>query len=303
MNGHVSVVIPTLGGNWVADTIARVNAGTVVPTEILVCIPEREAPANAFLAEPENVRVVTTPMRGQVAQRAWGFKEATAPFVLQLDDDIWLEEDALEQLLKHLDNRPGTAVGPSYHDRSDGAYHSFRAPAGKRLGVSERILYRVINGSDGYKPGQVGQAGINMGVPEGGDWSDLGWLPGGCILHRRGQLVLEAFYPFPGKAFAEDLFHSHHLRQKGVSLARCGAARATLEITTPVAPFGAALRGQLAYMRAMRTFVRMENASMLRLHAYLIFNWLDLARRRLRRAIRAPAPLASTSGLPQEGRR
>jgi len=37
----VSVVIPTLGGPSLSDTITRVNEGTCVPDEVIVCIPER----------------------------------------------------------------------------------------------------------------------------------------------------------------------------------------------------------------------------------------------------------------------
>ena len=50
MTPDVSVVIPTLGGAWVADTIARLNAGTVVRREILVCVPEDVADGAAALA-------------------------------------------------------------------------------------------------------------------------------------------------------------------------------------------------------------------------------------------------------------
>ncbi|MEQ8330655.1 MAG: glycosyltransferase [Longimicrobiales bacterium] len=290
MTPDVSVVIPTLGGAWVADTIARLNAGTVVPREILVCVPEGVAHGAAELAAPPNVRIVATPCRGQVAQRAHGFGLAEGPWVLQLDDDIWLERDCLETLVDFAAAHPGVAVGPAYHDRVSGAYHSFRSPRDGRPSGIERVLFRVINGADGYQPGQVGVSGVNMGVPRQGDWLDLGWLPGGCVLHRKEGLVHEAFYPFPGKAFAEDLFHSRLLRKQGVRLARCGAARCTLELSLPEAQgVGSVLRGQRAYARAMRHFVRLEGGSLIRLHLYFALNWLELFWRRVTRSSRLPA--------------
>ena len=49
--------IATLGGDCLAATIEKLNASTVVPAEILICIPEIEAPRAARLAGG-NVTVV-----------------------------------------------------------------------------------------------------------------------------------------------------------------------------------------------------------------------------------------------------
>ncbi len=94
----VSVVIATLGGTTLTGTIAGLNSGTVVPAEILVCVPELETSCIAPL-KFDNVRVVPTPCRGQVAQRAVGFQEAKYDFVLQLDDDMFVDTQCLERLL------------------------------------------------------------------------------------------------------------------------------------------------------------------------------------------------------------
>src|SRR5690349_16548237 len=80
----LSVVIATLGGGTIPETIAGLNRGDHPPAEILICIPEREADRARHL-QGGNVRVVVTSVRGQVAQRAEGFKQATQPFVMQLD--------------------------------------------------------------------------------------------------------------------------------------------------------------------------------------------------------------------------
>ena len=39
----LTVVIPTLGGDSLFKTIELINSGTIVPEEILVCIPKEEA--------------------------------------------------------------------------------------------------------------------------------------------------------------------------------------------------------------------------------------------------------------------
>src|SRR5687768_2835902 len=93
----VSVVIPTLGADCVRTTIQHLNAGTLAPDEILVCVPAHEADRLRDLRVP-NVRIVVTDCRGQVPQRAVGFRHAAHEFVLQLDDDVWVAKECLEHL-------------------------------------------------------------------------------------------------------------------------------------------------------------------------------------------------------------
>lgn len=116
----ISVVIPTLGGDFLHLTIEQLYRGTVRPTEVLVCIPPKGALRAEVLRIP-GVRVVVTEVRGQVAQRAKGFQEATSELVLQLDDDIQLEPDCLERIVSFLEQvGPSNAVGPVYLDADTG---------------------------------------------------------------------------------------------------------------------------------------------------------------------------------------
>jgi glycosyltransferase involved in cell wall biosynthesis len=278
----VSVVIPTLGGESVWETIECLNSGTLVPEEILLCIPETETHRVNGRVVP-NVTILPTTCRGQVAQRARGFRAARSPLVLQLDDDIMLDRDCLERLVEFLGTETGLAVGPELYDRATGRYRSFlaRDPTTK-TGVAESILYWVINGPAGYQPGQIGRAGINMGVPQSGDYRGLAWLPGGCVLHRREELELSDFYPFPGKAFAEDLFHSALLTRKGIKLARCGSAKCRVDSASSRAT--AVVRTSkdyLEYSRRMRVFARQVNGSVGRLYLFLILNVIRLVARKV----------------------
>lgn len=279
-SGDVSVVIATLGGDCLAATIERLNAGTVVPAEILICIPEIEAPrADKFAGD--NVRVIRTPCRGQVAQRAWGFGQARHGFVLQLDDDIHVDSECIERLLSCVAGSADVAAGPRLHDLASGEYRSFLTPASTGATRFERVLFWVINGKAGYEPGRIGRAGICMGLPEEpADWHDIDWLPGGCVLHRRGNLVLTDYYPFRGKAFAEDLFHSVELTRKGVRLVRCGAARCDVDFSS------SGVRGPvqfarmyLRYARALRRLVKDIRGSTVCLYAFLLLNAIRMVPR------------------------
>lgn len=279
--GDVSVVIATLGGDAVWETIDHLNRGTLVPAEIVICIPEAEAHRVQGRTIP-NVKVLVTAVRGQVAQRARGFQTAQSPLVLQLDDDILLDRDCLERLVAFMGDETNLAVGPELYDKGTGRYRSFLARHGSRAGVGESILYWVINGRDGYQPGQIGRAGVNMGVPESGDYRDLAWLPGGCVLHRRDELELSDFYPFPGKAFAEDLFHSTLLTRKGVRLARCGSARCRVDATSSQATSVVrTAQDYMEYSRRMVFLARQTNRNVGRLYLFLALNVVRLVARKL----------------------
>lgn len=281
----VSVVIATLGGPSLSATIDQLNAGTIQPAEILICIPAEYAHRVTGLAAG-NVGILKTPCRGQVAQRACGFAVAASPFVLQLDDDIAVRSDCLEQLVRFLERHPGASVAPKFHDAATGAYNAFHVPTGTPS-LFKRLFFRVMNGPEGYQPGQIGLSGVNMGLPsEPADWFDLGWLPGGCVLHRRDNLILRDYYPFSGKAFAEDLFHSLLLRRGGVRLMRCGAAICDVDFTSASEGyFIRTARDYLDYRRKMDAFVKLAEASRARFHGYLVLNALRLlgetARKRL----------------------
>ena len=53
----LSVVIATLGGETLADTISYLNSGEKIPAEILVCIPEEDSSCAESLSM-KNVKII-----------------------------------------------------------------------------------------------------------------------------------------------------------------------------------------------------------------------------------------------------
>lgn len=268
-HSRLSVVIPTLGGPSLSGTIRRLNAGTVTPSEILVCIPESELvnirPSGA------NVRVLRTPIRGQVAQRAFGFREAKHPFVLQIDDDMDVESDCLEILLRGLKSLGRqAAISPALFLRDTGEYAY--TPYWDSSRIRARIELILLNGLAGYEPGRISRAGYNFPLRYGPGIQETEWLPGGCVLHWRENLLLESFYPWPGKAYAEDLFHSHHLRLRGIRLFVSGQAKCYFD-WGEVDPASARIHDR-NNRQALRRFAALSGKKPLMLDAY--HTWLSL---------------------------
>jgi hypothetical protein len=63
----ISVVMPSLGGN-LCDTLDSVNAGSICPDEIIVCLPNESHFVQDAL-KYKNLTVVSAQQYGQVYQR------------------------------------------------------------------------------------------------------------------------------------------------------------------------------------------------------------------------------------------
>ena len=278
----LTVVIPTLGGDSLERTIVALNSGSVVPAEVLVCIPEDEAQKVAHLSF-ENMKVLVTKVRGQVAQRAAGFRVASHPAVMQLDDDVLVDECCVERLLATLGTwGPSVAVAPALVSLTTGE-SVYKRPGGSRL--LQRLYDWIMTGRDGYRPGGIDKAGSAVGVDPATAPQrvlDVEWLPGGCVMHHRHNLVLEDFYPLRGKAYREDVFHSHHLKERGCRLvvdteAWCRLESAPLETLAP-RDFFTVLAGDF---RARRYSFRLRRHSVWRMGLFYLALCARYAARRL----------------------
>jgi len=280
---RLSVVIATLGGPTLGPTIDILNSGTVVPAEILICIPQVESYRVRQISAP-NVKVVVTQVRGQVAQRAEGFRQAVSMLVMQMDDDMHLAPDCLERLIETLRKYgPRCAVAPAFYlmGTSRSVYH---APADPTWMV--RAYYWLMNGAAGYQGGDVDRACGAMGVDPQRELAGLrvkkvSWLPGGCVLSAKEDLFCDAFFPFPGKAYCEDIIHSHHRSVRGTAMYVDITARCDIEVVYAVSKdLRSYFRELQGDGRARYYYARLTGRSALRLtNYYLVTVVIQIARR------------------------
>ena len=217
--------MPSLGGD-LCDTLDSVNAGSICPDEIIICLPnDTHSVKDAF--KYHNLTIVYAEQYGQVYQRIVGFKYAKGDYVFQLDDDILLDRGCLEKLIASLKKLPeSSTVSPCLFNTNGKPHYE-----SKKDGLLS-IYYRLINGKTGHKSGGITLAGTNFGVNPNDVNSDVvrvDWQPGGCVLHKKENLILKDFYPNKGKAYCEDLIHSFLLKELGIDLfvdtrARCIAS-------------------------------------------------------------------------------
>jgi len=166
--------------------------------------------------------VIKTSCRGQVAQRAIGLQQAQCHMVLQLDDDIFLDERAIEILALNLELLgKKTAVSPVLNDIETGnSVYEHELRKGIIGWFYNIYAYVVCSSSWGIKRmGTVTKAGNNYGVISsicGTKPFETQWLPGACVLCFKEDLILDEFYPLKGKAYCEDIIHSYLRRKKGI---------------------------------------------------------------------------------------
>ncbi|MEO8173368.1 MAG: glycosyltransferase, partial [Sediminibacterium sp.] len=231
----ISVVIATLGGPSLSGTISSLMNGTKVPAEILICIPIEHAHKTTSLAS-DTVKIIATEVKGQVKQRAFGFTQVKHELVLQLDDDILLEKNALTDLVKHIVRLgKGNVIAPVYYGQT-----THRCIHELQHSFLKNIFDSAICGApwNRKKMGIVTGIGLNYGVDDGFCIEELKrteWLPGGCVLSFREDLVAEDFFPFPGKAYCEDIYHSYYRKLRGLQL--WVATRIRVYIEEPVPEF------------------------------------------------------------------
>lgn len=281
---RVSVVIPTLGGPTLSNTIEQLNRGTLIPSEILICIPEALAHKVSHFSYA-NIKIIKTSFGGQVRQRAYGFQLITEQYVLQLDDDLELHETCLQTLVECIGSKSNVSVSPTLLDRFTHKPSSYMKKPDSSSGFFYKLLLWIVNGKDGYQPGVISKAGVNMAYSaEAIEDYEVEWLPGGCSLHTKANLVLENYYPYPGKAFAEDIFQSAILRKKGIRLYHCPQAVCSLDNSSSQAEgISSLFKIFFSFSRIMFCFAKFTDKSRIRLTGFLILHHLLLLAGKVRK--------------------
>jgi hypothetical protein len=135
-------------------------------------------------------------------------------------------------------------VAPGYFDlKSGNPLH--RKP---RKGAFYKTYLFLINGNLDYIEGSVSNAGLNFGVDTthiNQDVLDVEWVPGGCLMHRKENLIVDNYFPFKGKAYCEDLIQSYLLQEKGIKLLISRDAKCWTQLDSTYKSFSQLLKQKL----------------------------------------------------------
>lgn len=267
--GLVSVVIPTLGKINLLNTISILNSGSIVPSEIIICLPIETRLAFDI---PGNVKILYSTKRSQVAQRALGLKEAKSEYVLQLDDDTHLATDCLEKLVSAImDSQVKCAVSPSIlnMETNESIYKNEYSNT-----LFSKIRYFIANGRKLYKPGTITGAGTCFGpkyTPGDESIVNVEWLAGCCILHKKENLIFDDYYPFEGKAYCEDLIASYLYKKNSISFFCVSGAKC---FTVPNEQNSGTFPELIKEQKIRKYYLIMSGNSTTRYYIYAVFRYI-----------------------------
>ena len=141
--------------------------------------------------------------------------------------------------------------------------------------ISRKFSDWILNGKNGYKPGLISLAGVGFDLDFNDKTQDITeseWIAGSCILHRTQNLITQDFFPFLGKAYSEDLIHSHLLRESGVKLYVCNNAIAYVGAI----PYPDSLIEFYQQYKATKYVVDLQSKRLVRLNVFYFFRLLKM---------------------------
>lgn len=225
----ISAVIATIGNRRsLLKTLRSLKQVCSNLVEIIVVLPpDRELPA--FLADEIKdshipVKILMSPLKGQVRQRHYGVSKATTKYIIYCDDDIELTG-------KFPVLPPNFVVAPVFAD-----------PTGRvmsnRVVFQDTLIASLISKMTGFRWAEGRVTAFGFGLPFSYSETEQllsnevtierEWLPGGCIIFPRKSFPNIDYYPFDGYAYGEDVALSLNFRSKGLFLAHVTSFRANL---------------------------------------------------------------------------
>jgi len=283
----LTVVMATVGEPELCKSLEALSQGSVIPVIVLLCIHFEIMDRVMHLADQYPfVEVIPTEVKGQVKQRIVGFQRSRTKFTIQLDSDVVASKALLENLKNAIVKHPKACVGPRIIRQDTMQEYSFlSSTCNVFCGWQKRLLIWILNGRKGYESGLISKGGIGFGPVLDGSYAEVDWLPGCCVIHETKNLLLKDFYPRNGKAYAEDLYHSFFLREKGIKL--LVSEDAFLTVMFPDAEdlgFSDLIRDQLNTFLAGLNLVRLMKLSTVRYTNYFLLKSIFLIANRLTRS-------------------
>ena len=262
----ISIVIPTIGNRNLTDTLNSIYQRSLKAEEVILSIPQDTFLDKNKFNHFKNLRIIKSGVKGQVAQRIEGFKVAKNDIIVQLDDDIILERECLKLMLAFIKKNNNSAVSAHFYDIAN------RKSIYNNLNTNKyNFIKYIMNGSNAGINGIITRSGFetypNFNCDKNVILSE--WIPGGCVMHLKKNLVLSNFFPYTGKAYCEDLFHSIALKKNNIKLYYHTNAIAFLEIENIKSNFKIYIKHLRADFQIRKKLVEQNKLSKLRM--YLVY--------------------------------
>ena len=211
-----SVVIASLGREHLLETINFLNKGTVVPNEIICVFPSKtKLPKNL---KKKNVKIIFCKNKNQIMQRNKGLRYVRNNYIFQIDDDVKVSKNCLKKLLIALKKlgENNTAVGPIFFDFNKKLHFDYK----KESFASNIFKYLVCAAPlNEKKAGKITSIGIGYTANyyDKNHFIKSDYLPGGCVLYTKKNIVKVKSLSKNSKSYCEDILHSLARKKKNIN--------------------------------------------------------------------------------------
>lgn len=206
----LACIIPTLGNKCLEFTILKILNGTKVPSEIIISLPRgQNFCLDKFNKKGLHIKFIKVfSKKGQVNQRIAATKHTKKKYILQLDDDLEVSKDCVKNLFNMIkfNNSIKKVFGPFIIN-----------PIENNLSLTKNLCK---NNRLSSNCGKILNNGVAYPVNKCcliNKINKADWLPGGCVISLKTNMVIKDFYKFTGKAYFEDLFNSMERRKKNIN--------------------------------------------------------------------------------------
>ena len=197
----LSCIIPSLGGANINLAISNILEGSYIPSEIIISIPnQKKISFQKYEKYKKKIKFKKIfSKKGQVNQRIKAIKYSTKKYIIQLDDDINLKKNCIENLYKAIkeNNSEKKVFGPQIIDIRD-----------RKMKITKHFCGKISEGGVAYP---LKKCCINY------KYNKVEWLPGGCVMSLRKNMITNNYFPYEGKAYFEDLFNSMERQKRNIS--------------------------------------------------------------------------------------
>jgi len=212
-----TTVIATVGDrDSLSETVRRILALSIPPQVIVIVLPP-DTSLKVDLSGFSRIKVVNSPVGGQVNQRHFGVSSMVfTEWVLYCDDDILI--DGLDHLLVTPLSKTWV-IGPIFQNISGEKLQ-------RHLPFQNSGVVRLFKSLFPWSDGDVTLFGFGLpfsyesmirGCPVE-SFIEREWLPGGCLFFPSKLFPKVSYYPFDGYAYGEDVALSLMMRDQDAIL-------------------------------------------------------------------------------------
>lgn len=218
----ISVVCATIGR---PSTWSTLEPFFEVPEvqEIIIVLPPLDGNVLEIPSKILNnlkVLIIYSQSKGQVFQRVTGIRASICEHVLLIDDDISIERSSVISLIERYQDLSSSCnnvcLAPKLYFNNYPKALSDRAPFGVSLVQIILVLLDkvLLTGSSKY-----GHLLFYFPISHKSTLTQgINFLPGALLLTQKRLLPHFSYYPWPGKAYCEDVFLSSFMKSMGSQL-------------------------------------------------------------------------------------